>query len=155
LSGPLCDLCELCGDTGSVLVTLVQSVSQTARILALTDDAGLIDRIETHIKEFAPIEISRTTDGLDLVSQYAFRHAKLVLIDASLISDRVNQLIALMRRLDAGCSILLFVPQDGISICTRALSLGRISYLVKPVSALSAASLICSALDLPFQVDWN
>jgi len=126
----------------------VVPTKETYRILALLDDEELVAQIEESINRFSSIEIITSTDSLDLIDQYACRHTRLVILDADLLDERVIQLVKVVRSIEKNSRILLLLSQEKIHLCSKVLSLGMVTYLIKPVSPVSAVGIICSALDI-------
>lgn len=121
---------------------------ETYRILALLDDVDLVSQIEERINRLSSIKIITSSDSLDLIEQYSCRHTRLVILDADLLNERVIQLVKVVRSIEKNSRILLLLSQEKIHLCSKVLSLGMVSYLIKPISPVSAANIICSSLDI-------
>lgn len=118
------------------------------RILALTDEDHLIADLEDRINQSSPAEIIVTTSYLDLIEHYSRRHARLLILDADLLDEKMIQLIRIVRSIKKNSSILLLLSREKIPLCSEALSLGVVSYLIKPISVTNAADIICSSLEI-------
>lgn len=120
------------------------------KVLALTNEKELMAQIEDSIKSHSSIKISVSSDYLDLVENYQRRHAQLVILDVDLLNGRVVQLINVLRAMKKDCRILLMLSPDKMSLCSQAVSLGMVSYLIKPICIQNARNIICSALNILF-----
>jgi response regulator of citrate/malate metabolism len=118
------------------------------QVLALTDEKELMIQIEDSINSHSSIQILVSSDYLDLVENYQRRHALLVILDVDLLNGRVLQLINVLRAMKKDCRILLMLSPDKMSLCSRAVSQGMVSYLIKPICIQNARNIICSALDI-------
>ena len=75
-------------------------------------------------------------------------YSQLIVLDIDLLADKTTKLIHIIRSVQKDCKILLILSQENMSHCSDALSLGVVSYLIKPFSALTAYKIICSTLKL-------
>jgi response regulator of citrate/malate metabolism len=118
------------------------------RILALTKEKELMTEIQRLLDECITIQVETCTDSLDFVDNYLNRYSKLIILDIDLLSEKTTKLIHIIRSVQKDCKILLILSQENMSYCSEALSLGVVSYLIKPFSALTAYKIICSTLKL-------
>jgi len=117
-------------------------------VLAFTEDSILLSQLVQHFDRLSSVEIRTVASFLQLIEQHSDRHAKLIVLDADQLMEQVVPLVKILRTMDQRCKILLLLSPEHLSLCTQVLSLGMVSYLVKPVNARSVSSLICFSLNL-------
>lgn len=118
------------------------------RILALTKEKELMNEIRRLLAECVMIQVETCTDCLDFVDNYLNKYSQMIILDIDLLKQKTTKLIKVIRSIQKECKILLILSQENISFCSDALSLGVVSYMIKPFSVLTAYKIICSTLKL-------
>jgi len=121
------------------------------RILALTNEKDLFYGIQEKIKDKTNIDIKTCIDNLNLIEKFVSQHTELVILDIDLLNDRVIKLINILRSINKSLKIILILSNDKMSICSHALSLGVVSYLIKPISIDNLTKIITATLKINIQ----
>ena len=116
------------------------------RILALTTEKDLFTGIQEKIQDNADIDIKTCIDNLNLIEKFVSQHTELVILDIDLLKEKVIKLINILRSINKNLKIILILSNDKMSICSGALSLGVVSYLIKPISINNLAKIISATL---------
>lgn len=118
-------------------------------VLALSEDRKLIRGIEAGISEHLEKEIFCTTDILRLLVAHTSHTSRLIILDVDLLHEGLPSLLSVMRSIDRSCRILLLLSHEDLSWCTEVLSLGDISFFLKPVVLPAVVDLVRSRLRIP------
>jgi len=118
------------------------------RILALTNEKELFSEIQEKIQDRTEIDIITCMDNLNLIEKFVSQHTELVILDIDLLNEKVIKLINILRAINKNLKIILMLSNDKMSICSLALSLGVVSYLVKPVSNDNLTKIISATLKI-------
>ncbi len=118
------------------------------RILALTNEKELFSGIQEKIQDRTEIDIKTCIDNLNLIEKFVSQHTELVILDIDLLKDRVIKLINILRAINKNLKIILILSNDKMSICSTVLSLGVVSYLIKPVSIDNLSKIISATLKI-------
>lgn len=116
------------------------------RILALTTEKDLFTGIQEKIQDNADIDIKTCIDNLNLIEKFVSQHTELVILDIDLLQEKVIKLINILRSINKNLKIILILSNDKMAICSSALSLGVVSYLIKPISINNLAKIISATL---------
>lgn len=119
------------------------------KVLVLSQDKTLFQRVEGEIVSKDSIRLYTFTNSLDLIKYYLANYASLILLDADIVKSDVLKLIEIIHNINQEAKLILLVSPENISICSSALSLGILSYQVKPVSPENMVELIFSVLHNP------
>jgi response regulator of citrate/malate metabolism len=74
-------------------------------------------------------------------------HSELVILDLDLLGEQVTHLMNVLRNIKKNVQFILILSTDKMPICPEAISLGVISYILKPCSAKNLGNLIQSTLN--------
>lgn len=121
------------------------------RILVLTTEIDLFAKIQKKIEEGNEIQITTCNDSLNLMEKFVSQHTELVILDIDMLKERVVKLINILRTMRKNLQIILILSQDNMSICSDALSLGVVSYLIKPLSTDNLHKIISATLRVKTQ----
>lgn len=116
------------------------------RILALSKEKKLFSEIQTGLNKNIPLELITFPDTLNLIEKYVSIHIQLVILDIDLLNGQLVKLINILRSINKNVKIILISSKDKLPVCSKALSLGILSYLLKPVSVTSLTNLILSSM---------
>lgn len=119
------------------------------KVLVLSQDKTLFQRVEGEIVSKDSIRLYTFTNSLDLIKYYLANYASLILLDADIVKRDVLKLIEIIHNINQDAKLILLVSPENMSICSSALSLGILSYQVKPVSPENMVELIFSVLHNP------
>lgn len=117
------------------------------RILALTKEKELIREIERVVLEDVSVDIETYTDMLEFIENLHTRFTQLVILDIDLLLEKIIKLISVIRSIRKDCKIILILSQENMAICSSALQMGIVSYMIKPVSVLNVYNIILSMLE--------
>ena len=116
------------------------------RIFAFTKEKKLIQEVEKKILEDVNVEIKINSDILEFLESLLRHYAQLVILDVDLLGENVNKVIDIARSIQKDCKIVLVLSHTNMSICSSALTKGIVSYLIKPISVLSAYKIFLTTL---------
>ncbi|MEJ2049602.1 MAG: response regulator [Calditrichota bacterium] len=116
------------------------------KILVLSQDRYLFQKVEGEVESKDSIRLYTFSNSLDLIKYYLANHASLILLDADMVKSDVLKLIEIIHDINQQAKLILLLSPENMSLCSAALSLGILSYQVKPVSAESMVELIFSVL---------
>jgi DNA-binding NtrC family response regulator len=119
------------------------------KVLVLSQDKTLFQRVEGEIVSKDSIRLYTFTNSLDLIKYYLANYASLILLDADIVKSDILKLIEIIHNINQEAKLILLISPENMSICSSALSLGILSYQVKPVSPENMVELIFSVLQNP------
>ncbi len=119
------------------------------KVLVLSQDKTLFQQVEGEIVSKDSIRLYTFANSLDLIKYYLANYASLILLDADIVKSDVLKLIEIIHNINHEAKLILLVSPENISLCSSALSLGILSYQVKPVSTENMVDLIYSVLHNP------
>ena len=119
------------------------------KVLVLSQDKTLFQRVEGEIVSKDSIRLYTFTNSLDLIKYYLANYAPLILLDADIVKSDILKLIEIIHNINQEAKLILLISPENMSICSSALSLGILSYQVKPVSPENMVELIFSVLQNP------
>lgn len=120
-------------------------------ILVLTNETDLFVKIQKKVEEVNEVQITTCDDNLNLVEKFISQHTELVILDIDILKERVVKLINILRTMKKNLQIILILSPENMSICSNALSLGVVSYLIKPVSMDNLHKIITATLKIKNQ----
>ncbi len=118
------------------------------RVLVLSEEKVLFEKIVNMIGQQEEIEISTCPDSLDLLEKFFSLYTELVVLDLDLLNNQIMKLINILHSFKKNLKIILILSEEKMSICPSVCSLGVVSYLIKPFSLKNAADIISSALKI-------
>lgn len=116
------------------------------RILVLTSEIDLFQKIQKKMEEVHEIQITTCDDNLNLMEKFMSQHTELVILDIDLLKERVVKFINILRTMKKNLQIILVLSQENMEICSEALSLGVVSYLIKPLAMENLHKIIIATL---------
>ena len=116
------------------------------RVLALSREKEIFTDVRTRMREKPKFELRTYSDTVNLIENFISFHTQLVILDLDLLDRQILKLINVLRVINKEVKIILVLSQDKMSVCSKAVSLGVISYLIKPVSSTNLSKLILSTL---------
>jgi len=121
------------------------------RILALTSDKETSIELKNALSKPDSIEMLSYSSTLDLLESFQNFHSNLVILDIDLLKDEVTKMINLLRSSRSDFKLILILSSENMSFCSKALSLGVVSYLIKPISISNSVKIISSALNITIE----
>ncbi|MEJ2052060.1 MAG: response regulator [Calditrichota bacterium] len=118
------------------------------RILVLTTDQDLFSVVEDSLNKLEKVEIKTFDHSLELVNHYLSHYASLIILDIDLLKHETFQMIQVLRSIHAQTKIVLFLSPENMPICSSALSIGVLSYQIKPISEEKLVEIIASLLQI-------
>jgi DNA-binding NtrC family response regulator len=118
------------------------------RILVLTTDQDLFSVVEDSLNKLEKVEIKTFDHSLELVNHYLSHYASLIILDIDLLKHETFQMIQVLRSIHAQTKIVLFLSPENMPICSSALSMGVLSYQMKPISEEKLVEFIASLLQI-------
>lgn len=118
------------------------------RILILSGESNLFSEVQEKIRDKAEIEIITCADSLNLIENYVSQHTELVILDIDMIKEGAIKLINIIRSIKKNIQIILILSKKNISICSDVLSLGVVSYLIKPLSIENLSKIVIATLKI-------
>jgi response regulator of citrate/malate metabolism len=118
------------------------------RVLVLTEDEQLFFKLKKKFREGPEIQIVTCTDSLNLIENYTSQHSELVILDIDMIKTGVGKLINILRSIKKNVQFILILSKENMSICSDVLSLGVVSYLIKPVSIDNLGKIVLATLKI-------
>jgi len=119
------------------------------KVLVLSQDKALFQRVEGDIVSKDSIRLYTFSNSLDLIKYYLTNYASLILLDADIVRNDVLKLIEILHNINQEAKLIILVSPENMALCSSALSLGILSYQVKPVSPENMVDLIFSVLHNP------
>ena len=116
------------------------------RIMALSEEKKMFDNVLLKIKKDNYLELKIFSDSLNLIDDFVTHHTELVILDLDLLNEKIIKLINTLKTIKKNVQIILILSKDKMPICTKALSLGVLTYFLKPISPTNMSNLILSAL---------
>lgn len=117
--------------------------------MVLSQDKALFQRVEGDIVSKDSIRLYTFSNSLDLIKYYLTNYASLILLDADIVRNDVLKLIEILHNINQEAKLIILVSPENMALCSSALSLGILSYQVKPVSPENMVDLIFSVLHNP------
>jgi response regulator of citrate/malate metabolism len=118
------------------------------RVLILTENEELFYKLKKKFSEGLEIQIVTCTDSLNLIENYTSQHTELVILDIDMLKNGVSKLINILRSIKKNVQIILILSKTNMSICSEVLSLGVVSYLIKPVSVDNLSKIVLATLKI-------
>lgn len=118
------------------------------RILILSGENDLLSEVQKKINDKAEIEIIACEDSLNLIENYVSQHTELVILDIDMIKEGAIKLINIIRSIKKNVQIILILSKRNMSICSDVLSLGIVSYLIKPFSIENLSKIVFATLKI-------
>lgn len=118
------------------------------RVLVLTEDEELFIKFKKKIREGLEIQIVTCPDSLNLIENYTSQHTELVILDIDMLKNGVSKLINILRSIKKNVQIILILSKANMSLCSEVLSLGVVSYLIKPVSVDNLSKIVLATLKI-------
>ena len=118
------------------------------QVLILAEDQNPFEQIAKDIQNLDHFEVHVFQNNLELINYFLTNYAQLVILDLDLLKGETFEMVQILRSLHPESKIVLFLSPENMPICSEALSLGVLSYQVKPVSRNRILEIIDSALHL-------
>jgi response regulator of citrate/malate metabolism len=116
------------------------------KILVFSKDVELFLEVEESLKKNDKIEFLLFQHSLELVNHFLSYYASLVILDIDLLKNEILEMIQVLRNIHTNSRIILILSPENMPICSEALSLGVVSYQIKPLSSKNVTELISSVL---------
>ena len=110
----------------------------------------MIEEIRNHLKNKGRFEVKFYTNTFDFLEHFLEWYPQVVIMDVDLIQSNTLKLIRILQKLKKDLKIFLIVSSRNMKVCSQALSMGIITYLLKPISTKNICSLIHSTLKTPY-----
>ena len=116
--------------------------------LILTEEKEYFSGIIKNVQNVNDFEIHIFDNSLELINYFLTNYAQLVILDLDLLQNETFEMVQILRSLHSDSKIVLFLSPKYMPICSETLSLGVLSYQVKPVHQERTIEIINSALHL-------
>jgi DNA-binding response OmpR family regulator len=114
--------------------------------LILTEEEEYFSEIIKNVQNLNNFEVHIFDNSLELINYFLTNYAQLVILDLDLLQNETFEMVQILRSLHSDSKIVLFLSPKYMPICSEILSLGVLSYQVKPVPAERTLEIISSAL---------
>ena len=119
------------------------------QILILTHETGISLEIEKCFKTLGSLEIHTFSNALELINYYLTNYASLIILDCDTLKKDVLPLIQTLQSINQNAKIIILLSQGQMKVCSSVLSLGILSYQIKPVNITNIVEIISSVLKTP------
>lgn len=119
------------------------------KILIFSADVELFLEVEESLRKNEEIEFFLFQHSLELVNHFLSYFSPLVILDIDLLKNEILEMIQVLRNIHPNSKIVLTLSPENMPICSAALSLGVMSYQIKPLSAANVTEIISSILHAP------
>lgn len=123
------------------------SAIKRPRVLVAEDDAGLLEVLTTLLTE-SGYEVLRAASGRDAIAQLRSASVDIVLTDIVMPDATGVEVLRAARERDLDTPVILMTGNPSVPTAVEALSLGALSYLVKPVAEATLLGALSTALGL-------
>ena len=117
------------------------------RVFAITKEEELLKELNKALGCSQDLQFSSYVTPLKLIENYTSMHSELVIVDLDLLGDQATHLMNVLRNIKKNVQFILILSPDKMPICSEAISLGVISYILKPCSGKNLSNLILSTLN--------
>jgi EAL domain-containing protein (putative c-di-GMP-specific phosphodiesterase class I)/CheY-like chemotaxis protein len=117
------------------------------RVLVAEDDAGLLEVLTTLLTE-SGYEVLPAASGRDAIAQLRAASVDIVLTDIVMPDATGVDVLRAVRERHLDTPVILMTGNPSVPTAVEALSLGALSYLVKPVAEAKLLGALSSALGL-------
>jgi response regulator of citrate/malate metabolism len=118
--------------------------------LILTEEKEYFSGILKNVQDMNNFEVHIFDNSLELINYFLTNYAQLVILDLDLLQNETFEMVQILRSLHSNSKIVLFLSPIYMPICSETLSLGVLSYQVKPVPQERTLEIISSALHINF-----
>jgi len=118
-------------------------------ILVFSADVELFLDVEESLKKNQEIQILLFQHSLELINHFLSHYSPLVILDIDILKNEIFEMIQVLKNIHANLKIVLILSQENMPICSAALSLGVLSYQIKPLSTSNVTEIISSILHAP------
>jgi response regulator of citrate/malate metabolism len=119
--------------------------------LILTEDKDYFSEIIKNVQNVNNFEVHIFHNSLELINYFLTNYAQLVILDLDLLKNETFEMVQILRSLHTDIKIVLFLSPKYMPICSETLSLGVLTYQVKPVPRERTLEIIGST----FHIDIN
>ena len=123
------------------------SVASRPRVLVAEDDAGLLEVLTTLLTE-SGYEVLPAASGRDAIAQLRSANVDIVLTDIVMPDATGVDVLRAARERHLETPVILITGNPSVPTAVEALSLGALSYLVKPVAEATLLGALSEALGL-------
>lgn len=116
------------------------------RVFALTNENRIFSEVKIAINEIENIEILTFSNPLNLIDKYVNCHSELIILDHDLLNGEITRLMKILRAIKKNPKIILILKENKINECAKAISMGVVSYILKPVSEIELTKLVISTV---------
>jgi DNA-binding NtrC family response regulator len=116
------------------------------QILVLTQETEISLEIERNLKTVGSLKIYTFSNSLELINHYLTNYASLIILDCDILKNDILPLIQTLQSINQNAKIIILLSQTQIKICSSVLSLGILSYQIKPVNITNIVEIITSVL---------
>ncbi len=119
-----------------------------SRVVVLTEEKDFFENVRRQLSASNNIEVRLFSKSLDLINYFLLNYAQLVILDVDLLNEDSLKLIEVLRSIHRDAKIVLILSHEKMPICSSALSLGVVSYQIKPVGIDTTSELMRSILSM-------
>jgi response regulator of citrate/malate metabolism len=130
-------------DFGYYLVNFMQ------KILVFSADVELFLDVKESLEKNKKTEILLFQHSLELVNHFLSHYSPLVILDIDLLKNEIFEMIQVLKNIHVDAKIVLILSPENMPICSSVLSLGVVSYQLKPLTSGNVTEIISSILHFP------
>jgi DNA-binding NtrC family response regulator len=116
------------------------------QILVLTQETEISLEIERNLKTLGSLKIYTFSNSLELINHYLTNYASLIILDCDILKNDILPLIQSLQSINQNAKIIILLSQAQMKVCSSVLSLGILSYQIKPVNITNIVEIITSVL---------
>lgn len=118
------------------------------RVLALSNEKKMFTDFRKRMGGKINLKLAVYSDALALIENFASFHTQLVILDLDLLDRRILKLIKVLRNIQKDVKIIAILSKEKLPVCPEVLSMGIVSYIIKPISLKILSDLIISILNI-------
>ena len=122
-------------------------------VVLLVEDQSQFEEIGKQLMKEHDLRFHFFGNCLQFIEFVISNYADLVIIDLSIVKDRINYLIRILKRLQSDIRIILLLSKEQVKHCSDILTLGVLSFQIKPISPDTAMQIIASTLNIRYPLN--
>ncbi len=122
-------------------------------VVLLVEDRSQFEEIGKQLMKEYDLKFHFFENCLQFIEFIISNYADLVIIDLAIARDRINYLIRILKRLQNDIRIVLLLTKDQVRHCSDILTLGVLSFQIKPISTDTAMQIIASTLNIRYPLN--
>jgi DNA-binding NtrC family response regulator len=119
------------------------------KLLVLSEEENLFSEVEENVQHNDSLEVRTFRHSLEMINYFLSHYASLIILDVDLLKSELLEMIQVLKSIHGEVRIILFLSPENMPLCSSAISLGILSYQIKPVSPETVMDIISSVLQIP------